>query len=119
MSAGLPGFGLGGLFFIVCALLAPILELARTARGRSSRERWRTIGRHFALAVGMIAVIEVTLAAVRAVVVLAGIAGGRSNAAELLGPLLPTAITAILLATLLIAAKGLAMAVRVQARRRP
>jgi hypothetical protein len=118
MSAGIPGFGLGGLFFIACALLAPILELARTARGRSSRERWRMVGRHFALAVGMIAVIELTLDAVRAVVVLTGIAGARSSAADLLGPLLPAAITAILLVTLLLGAKGLAVA-RAQARRRP
>jgi hypothetical protein len=119
MSAGLPGFGLGGLFFIACALLAPILELARTARGRSSRERWRMVGRQFALAVAMIAVIELTLHAVRAVVILAGIAGARSGAADLLGPLLPAAITAILLATLLLVAKAFAVALRAHVRRRP
>ena len=40
MSAGLPGLGLGGLFFILSALLAPLLELGRPVRGRSSRA-WR------------------------------------------------------------------------------
>jgi len=40
MTAGLPGFGLGGVFFIISALLAPFVELIMTARGRSSRARW-------------------------------------------------------------------------------
>ena len=61
MSAGLPGLGLGGLFFILSALLAPIFELPRTLRGRSSRARWRRIVAHMSLALAMIVAIEVTL----------------------------------------------------------
>jgi hypothetical protein len=35
---------LGGLFFIASALLAPRVELVRTARGRSSAAAWRAVG---------------------------------------------------------------------------
>ncbi len=53
MSAGLPGLGLGGLFFVVSALVAPLFELVRmrawhqqrravaVRSGVSSRWRWR------------------------------------------------------------------------------
>lgn len=43
MIAGLPGTGIGLVFFVVSALLSPIVELVALARGRSSRERWRTV----------------------------------------------------------------------------
>jgi hypothetical protein len=61
MTAGLPGFGLGGLFFILSALLAPILELPRALRGRSSRARWMRITSHLALALAMIVAVELAL----------------------------------------------------------
>src|SRR4029077_4549754 len=61
MSAGLPGLGLGGIFFILSALLAPVFELPRTTRAQSSRARWRQIAGHVALALGMIVAIEVAL----------------------------------------------------------
>ena len=61
MSAGLPGLGLGGLFFILSALVAPLFELERTARGRSSAAAWRTVGRQFAQAVLMVVAIDLTL----------------------------------------------------------
>ncbi len=61
MTAGLPGFGLGGLFFILSALLAPIIELPRTVRGQSSRARWMRITSHLALALAMVVAVEVAL----------------------------------------------------------
>jgi hypothetical protein len=54
MTAGLPGVGIGGLFYLISALLMPILEVVRTVRGRSSLARWRTVGRQFAMAVVMV-----------------------------------------------------------------
>lgn len=60
MSAGLPGLGLGGIFFVLSALLAPVFELGRTFAGRSSGAAWRQVGRQFAIAVVM--VIAVALA---------------------------------------------------------
>jgi hypothetical protein len=34
MTAGLPGTGIGGLFYLVCALLMPFVTLVRAVRGR-------------------------------------------------------------------------------------
>jgi hypothetical protein len=61
MSAGLPGLGLGGLFFIFSALLAPFPELWRTLRGRSDLATWKAIGRQLAQALAMVAAIDLTL----------------------------------------------------------
>src|SRR5438876_5809402 len=55
MTAGLPGVGIGGLFYLLSALLMPFIELGRTVRGRSSLERWRLVARQWLVAVGMIA----------------------------------------------------------------
>jgi hypothetical protein len=60
MSAGLPGCGLGGLFFVVCALLAPIGELVRTVQGRSSAEAWAQTLRQFGLALAMVVAFDLT-----------------------------------------------------------
>ena len=57
MSAGMPGLGLGGLFFVLSALFAPVVELRRTAQGRSSTTAWRQVGRQFAIAVTMVLVV--------------------------------------------------------------
>jgi hypothetical protein len=54
MSAGLPGVGLSGVFFIMSALVALPVEVARTIRGRSSPERWAAVLRHLAIAIVMI-----------------------------------------------------------------
>lgn len=43
MFAGLPGIGVGTLFYILAALLMPVTEIARLIRGTSSLARWRRI----------------------------------------------------------------------------
>jgi hypothetical protein len=53
MHVGLPGTGIGGLFYLLCALLMPCHELVRTLRGQSSWARWRLVGRQFGLALGI------------------------------------------------------------------
>ncbi|MGN6587847.1 MAG: hypothetical protein ACTHKT_10330 [Solirubrobacterales bacterium] len=73
MSAGLPGLGLGGLFFILSALLAPFPELWRTLRGRSDLATWRAIGRQLAQALAMIAAIDLALRLTYVVLSAAGI----------------------------------------------
>jgi hypothetical protein len=65
MSAGLPGVGLSGLFFIVSALLMLPLEIVRTLRGRSSRARWVAVVRQFAIAVAMLTAMEMFYVAIR------------------------------------------------------
>jgi len=94
MSAGMPGLGLGGLFFVLSALFAPFVELRRTAQGRSSAAAWRQVGRQFAIAATMVLIVAPLV------------------------PWVPVGITAALLATVLLAAKGAQLALRASARLR-
>jgi hypothetical protein len=88
MSAGMPGLGLGGLFFVLSALFAPIVELRRTAQGRSSGAAWRQVGRQFAIAATMVLVVAPLV------------------------PWVPVGITAALLAAVLLAAKAAQLTLR-------
>jgi hypothetical protein len=54
MTPGIPGVGLGGLFFIISALLAPGFELVRTVRGQSSLTRWRVVIRQAVMAASIV-----------------------------------------------------------------
>jgi hypothetical protein len=108
VSAGLPAAGLAGLFFILSALLAVPVELVRTVRGRSSRQAWRVVGRHAALALAMILALELAFAAFSATADL--ITGERVEARGL--PYLPVLLTFALLATVLATTKGLELALR-------
>lgn len=55
MSPGLPGTGIGGLFYILSALCMPVCEVWRRWRGDATRP-WPLVGRQFAIAVGVVAV---------------------------------------------------------------
>ena len=55
MTVGLPGAGIGGLFYLLAALLMPLRELAHTVRGRSSASRWTLVAWQFAYAGGIAA----------------------------------------------------------------
>jgi hypothetical protein len=113
VSAGLPGIGLGGLFFIVSALLAPVLELWRTLRGRSSPAAWRAVGRQFAQAVAMIVAIDVALRLTFLCLEGTGLGDMPSADGATVLPLAPIAVTTAILATVLIAAKLIDLALRV------
>lgn len=52
MIAGVPGTGLGGVFYLLCALCMPLYETARILRGRSDT-RWGVVAMQFGLAVGI------------------------------------------------------------------
>ena len=99
MTAGLPGIGLGGLFFIISALVAPLVELVRTLRGTSSWGAWVGVGRNFVLALAMIAAIELTLRLAEAVVGGAGVERASADGGAFAMPLIPLGITAALLST--------------------
>jgi hypothetical protein len=58
---GLPGAGLGGLFYVLSALVMLPIEVVQTVRGRSSLERWRVVGLHVSLAGGVVASFAVAL----------------------------------------------------------
>jgi hypothetical protein len=55
MFAGLPGIGVGTLFYVVTALWMPVRELARTVRGDFSAARWRLAVVQFSFALSIIA----------------------------------------------------------------
>jgi hypothetical protein len=54
MTVGIPGTGIGGLFYLTLALAMPLVELWRTVRGRSSLARWRVVGFNFGIAAGIL-----------------------------------------------------------------
>jgi hypothetical protein len=54
MTAGLPGTGIGGLFYLLLVFWMPCRELYQLCRGRSSPQRWRAIGFYLALTVGIV-----------------------------------------------------------------
>lgn len=111
MSAGLPGFGLGGLFFILTALAAPLIELARTARGRSSGAAWRGVARQFTMAVLMIAAVDLSVRGFLGAIDLFGADGAARGGITVL-PVGPIAISAAILGTLLAGAAIAAWAMR-------
>ncbi len=118
MSAGLPGLGLGGLFFVISALLAPLFELQRMARGQSSAAAWRQVGRQFAIAVSMIVAVDLAL---RALLFTAGLLGAETDAGGAgltVLPLAPIGITTALLAAVVVGAKALQLVLRVSGGRR-
>ncbi len=54
MTVGIPGTGIGGLFYLALAIVMPILELFAVARGHSSLARWRFIGTQLLLIAAML-----------------------------------------------------------------
>jgi hypothetical protein len=49
MNVGLPGTGIGSVFYFFLVLFMPLQELYLAARGRSSLERWKTVGVQWAI----------------------------------------------------------------------
>jgi hypothetical protein len=119
VSSGLPGLGLGGLFFILLALLAPFVELIRTTRGRSSVAAWRAVGRQFALALTMVAAVELTLRLLYALADATGLAEPLSDRSPTVLALRPIGITLGLLACVLAAAKAMQLIATIRIRGRP
>lgn len=60
-NAGLPGTGLGGLFYLLLALSMPLVELGRSAFGRSGPERRRQALQQFVMACAIIAAVAGTM----------------------------------------------------------
>lgn len=49
MNVGLPGTGIGCVFYFFLVLFMPLQELYFAARGRSSLARWKTVGIQWAI----------------------------------------------------------------------
>lgn len=54
MNAGLPGTGIGGVFYLLSALLMPFYEVVKMVRGESSWQRWVLIFKQLVMAAGII-----------------------------------------------------------------
>ena len=57
MFAGLPGLGVGTLFYVLMAFWMPIREIERVVRGESSLARWKAIARQLFYASAIIATV--------------------------------------------------------------
>jgi hypothetical protein len=119
VSAGLPGLGLGGLFFIFSALLAPFRQLFRTFRGRGRAGDWAMIGRQFAQAMAMVAAIDLALRLAYLGIAATGLGNTPSAVSATVIPLTLIGITSALLVGVLASAKLADIAVRLRAAELP
>jgi hypothetical protein len=66
MNPGLPGLGIGGLFYLISALLMPFWALLRTLQGRPAE--WRAALKHAAIALMMMGIMSASFWTVNRVV---------------------------------------------------
>lgn len=59
MFAGLPGFGVGTLFYVLMAFWMPIREIPRVIQGTSSIDTWKLILRQIVYACGIIVTVTI------------------------------------------------------------
>jgi hypothetical protein len=60
MTAGLPGSGIGGLFYLLTALLMPLHELGMALKGASSPQRRRVVAFQSTIALGIVLMVWAT-----------------------------------------------------------
>jgi hypothetical protein len=58
MTVGLPGTGIGGFFYILCALWMPFHELYRKLRRPDEPRRWRLAFTQFSIAASILATLS-------------------------------------------------------------
>lgn len=107
-NAGLPGTGLGGLFYILLALVMPLVQVVRVVRGRSRPGQWRQVAQQFLLACGVLGALAITTLVYRDVL------GGQnpfgvSGTAVLLAPVV---LAGLLLVVLVLVLRVWALLVR-------
>ena len=120
MNVGLPGTGIGGLFYVLTAFLMPLLELGRTLRGRSSLQRWQRVGTQTGLAAGILAGLWLTAQALQWCLptpVMVSLKGVHHHAARSLG-VTPTLITFMMLGGVLLGTEVLHLLLRWEPPRR-
>ena len=81
MTAGLPGVGIGGLFYLIAALLAPLREVLCAWRGGRS-SRWTVALRHSAMALSMLAGMAAAVALIAMAVAFFAATAGPGTAGE-------------------------------------
>ena len=103
MNVGLPGTGIGGLFYLATALLMPVFEMLQTLRGRSTLKRWRLVLSQSGLAVSILGGLWVTSRCLRRAVTAAPhpMMVSASRHADKVFGVTPTAVTVWMLVALL------------------
>ena len=66
MTAGLAGFGIGGIFYLCLVLVMPLRELYYTAKGKTSIDRWKQVGFQWSLVMLMVLAMQIEFFVVRA-----------------------------------------------------
>lgn len=122
MFAGLPGTGLGGIFYALLVCWMPIRELWLMARGRNAPGRWALVAGQAALVLGIVAALWAEAWAIKwlvgGIAGPAGAAGGQGGAfAAAAGRHLPPALAWTPFALLLLLVGGVHLA-RLLVRRR-
>ena len=56
MTVGLPGTGIGGVFYMLLAVCMPVMEFVRTLKGRTNLKRWFFVALQLLFVFGVIAV---------------------------------------------------------------
>lgn len=104
MNPGLPGTGIGGLFYIVFALWMPVCEVLRRSQGDATR-RGALVATQFAIAVGVVAAMTGVFWVLDAIVmvdrVAAAAAAGGYHVAAMSVRVSALAVTSSVLATVL------------------
>ncbi len=54
MVAGIPGTGIGGIFYLMSAFCMPLREMTKLVRGKSNLMRWKFIVMQLGLASGIV-----------------------------------------------------------------
>jgi len=60
MTAGLPGVGIGGIFYLASAIMMPVRSLYAMVTGRADEARWRVALRQAAIAGGILVALWIT-----------------------------------------------------------
>lgn len=102
MNPGLPGMGIGGLFYILSALLMPVCEVWRRWRG-DTPGRWPLVARQFAIAVGIVAAMTGVFWALDTALILQQVAAHAAGKAHMMWSLRVSAllVTSCVLAAVL------------------
>src|SRR5262245_42286731 len=118
MNPGLPGTGIGGLFYIVVALCMPACEMLRRWQGDATR-RGGLVARQFAIALGVVAAMTSVFWGLDTVLMLDRVAAHAAGAHQAALSLRVSAlmVTSGVLATVLSAVEFVRLCLRLSALR--
>ena len=60
MTAGLPGVGIGGIFYLASAIMMPVRSVVAIVTGRAHEARWRVALQQAAIAAGILVALWLT-----------------------------------------------------------